>query len=308
MRSPRRTRSSSCAPTAACSPWRSRSASRWSQRHPVAGEPGRLPLPRAVLRAALARRALDRGAGAPARADRGRFHAARRPHRRDPRPQGDRGHRVELRPPERPVHAARVRAPRARGDRRPQAQPGLERSVHRRRPAARHQREIRHARRRCTARAARRADAQAPAARGLRRAYLRRPLRAHGLGGRRRCRALRRVAARGRRAAGHAAGRHAHAGLHQHRRRADGAERAGAGARAGRRRDRLQGGQGPRPQPRRALPAERCEHRAPLRRHRRRRAAARCHRPRPPAPVRAADPAASPPPRARARTTSCCCA
>jgi len=56
-------------------------------------------------------------------------------------------------------------------------------------------------------------------------------------------------------------------------------------------RDRLQGRQGPRPQPRRGVRAERPEHRAPLRRHRHRGKAARGDRRRTSASLRAAHPA-----------------
>ena len=92
----------------------------------------------------------------------------------------------------------------------------------------------------------------------------------------RRCRALRRVAARGRRAACRCcrARTRTPVSISVGVALLD-AERGGARARTGRRRDRLQGRQGSRPQSRRALRAVRRQHRAPLRRHRHRRAAAR---------------------------------
>ena len=92
-----------------------------SQREPVVinddpvGRRSRcLPLPRAVLPAALARRAHDRRAGAVPRGERGGLQRARRAPRRHPGAQGHRRHRVQLRRAERPVHAPGVRAARAR--------------------------------------------------------------------------------------------------------------------------------------------------------------------------------------------------
>ena len=99
-----------------------------------------------VVLAALARRALDRHSRAHARAGRGRLHRARRAHRRDPRPQGDRRHRQQLRFLKRSVHARGVRAAPAGGARAAQQQE-LVRALHQRRPAAHDQREVRHARR-----------------------------------------------------------------------------------------------------------------------------------------------------------------
>src|SRR5437763_822294 len=78
---------------------------------------------------------------------------------------------------------------------------------------------------------------------------------------------------------------------HQRRGRPTGVRRGRAGARAGGGRDRLQGRQGPRPQPRRGVPPERPEHRAPLCRHPRRGPVARGHRRRASASLRAAHPA-----------------
>ena len=116
---------------------------------PSADQPGRLSVPGAVLLAALARRALPSAcwrccAMRPREAFTERdAHIAR-----DPRAQGHRRHREQLRRLERPVHACRVRAARARRGRGHEARAALERALHRRRPAARHQREVRHARRR----------------------------------------------------------------------------------------------------------------------------------------------------------------
>ena len=155
-----------------------------SRREPVIINETQSPATSWHARTGFSRARCARAPGAPSACsrcfarDRGGLRRARCAPRRDPRAQGGRHHREQLRSLERSVHAPRLRAARARrGRASAKASQRLERALHRRRPAARHQRQLRHARRRCGARAARRARAPAPAARRLRRAHLRRPLR-----------------------------------------------------------------------------------------------------------------------------------
>ena len=246
------------------------------QREPARpAAPEALPLPRAVLLAALARRALDRRAGAVARGERGGLQRARRAHRRDPGAQGHRRHRVQLRRADRPVHARR-RSSSACAPSSPSA------SAHS--PGARSTSTSTS----CTSStttsactsamrvlgAARRADAPAPAARArFARAHLRRPLRGAAAGAAATTPSS--FAESLREGAEQLGSMQGEARLRVSISVGVALLESGAGELvhvARRRRDRLQGRQGPRPQPRRGLPAERRQHRAPLRRHQHRRA------------------------------------
>ena len=126
------------------------------------------------------------------------------------------------------------------------------------------------------------------------RAHRRRPLRGVPAGLHARIRAAdRRDAAAPVRGAHLRARRRHGAGVGQRRRRrAARGIAAPARARPRERRDRLQGGEGPRPQPRRDLPGRGPEHHAPQHGHRRRAGAARGARGGPVRAVRAADPSA----------------
>ena len=215
----------------------------------------------------------------------------------------------QLRPADVPAHAPGVRDAGARPARGAAPAGARVRAVPRHRPRARGQRQLRHACRRRGDRQGRRGAAQETAARRARGAHRGRPVR--GVPARLHARV--RAADRGDAAppvrGAHLRARRRHgAGLGQRRRGRAAARLAEpARARARQRRDRLQGGEGPRPQPRRDLPgratrassgaaptswwSRRCTRRLP-------RTASRCSRSRSCRSTRSA----------RSRASSSCCA
>ena len=268
-----------------------------------------MPLPHSVLPAAAARRQDHRRARAVPRANGRGVHAARCAHRRHPRAQGARRHRKQLRRDERPVHAACLRAARAcsgRGAKTKRASGARSTST----PTSSTSSTTTSACTSATRVIGQLGELRAPPA--CRPVHS--PRASPAIASRCCCRPALEDAAQfaeslreGAEQLGAHARRSAHARVDQHRRGAARyrCRRADAFARRGR--DRVQGGQGSRPQSRRDLPGGRPEHRAPLHRHQHRRAPARGDRRGPAAPRRAAHRAVHRRRSTCGRTTSCCC-